>query len=140
MIRKFAPAAVLLLSVACATSPMTSSSSSAPVPASTSAISQTASNAPDVVLLSAPGAVREWNAIDPEYGLHVRGTMTNQGFVPVGGVQGRGKLCADGKDWVSLSDLKIHKASEGTTPVAPYILGCASGYSFTPASREIVTQ
>lgn len=140
MIRRLAPAAVLLLTVACSTAPMTSSSSSTVTPTGTPTVSQSASNAPDFVLLSAPGAVREWNAIDPEYGLHVRGTMTSRGFVPVGGVQGRGKLCADGKDWVSLTDLKVHKASEGSTPAAPYVLGCASGSTFTPASREVVTQ
>jgi hypothetical protein len=147
MIRKFAPAAaVLLLAAACASTPMTSSSTTTTtttVPAATTAsaaVPQTASNAPDYILLSAPTSVRQWSAINPAYALHVRGTMTSRGFIPVGGVQGRGKLCADGKDWVSLSDLKIHTASEGATPVAPYVLGCASGSTFSPSSREIVTQ
>jgi len=139
MIRKLAPAAALLLTVACATSPMTSSSTTSTTSAAP-AISQTASTAPDYILLSAPNAAREWNAIDPEYRLHVRGTMTNNGFLPVGGVQGKGKLCADGKDWVSFSDLKVHKASDGGSPTAPYVLGCASNSGFTPASRDLVTQ
>lgn len=139
MIRNLTASAALLLTVACASGPMTSSSTNTPA-TGTATISQTAANAPDYVLLSEPSAVREWNAIEPEYALHVRGTMTNRGFIPVGGVQGRGKLCTDGQDWLSLNDLKIHKASEGVAPTAPYIKGCVNGRSFTPASREVVTQ
>lgn len=137
MTRTLATLAVLLLAAACATAPMTSSSNanalSPAAPASATAQSE-------YILLSSPSSVRLWEVTDPETGLHVRGAMSAHGFVPVGGVQGRGKLCTDGKDWFSFSDLRIHKASEGGTPVAPYLLGCASGSKFVPASREVVTQ
>lgn len=133
MNNKLAPIVVLLLAAGCATGPMTSASTAAE---DKRAIAKTT----EYVLLSSPTAVRDWNAMDPEVGLHVRGTMTTHGFVPVGGVQGRGKLCTDGRDWVSFADLRIHKATEGGTPAAPYILGCASGSKFVPASREIVAQ
>ena len=137
MTRKLAPLAALLLAAACATAPMTSSSTNAATPALTASASLGQN---EYVLLSSPGSVREWDATDPEIGLHVRGAMSSRGFVPASGVQGRGKLCADGKDWFSFADLKIHKASEGGTPTAPYLYGCASGSKFVPASRDIVTQ
>jgi hypothetical protein len=95
-------------------------------------------DASDYVLLSAPTQLRAIDDSTGVYALHVRGAMTNKGFYPVGGVQGRGELCADGKDWLSLSDLKVHKASEGGSPTAPYLLGCASNSGFKPASRDIV--
>lgn len=135
MIKNLAVSAALLLSVACASAPMSSNEGGAIAGVATSS-----SSAPDFVLLSNPSAVREYHAIEPVYPLHVRGTMMSNGFIPVGQVQGRGKLCADGKDWLGFRDLKVRKASEGVTPVAPYILGCASGTSFTPATREIVLQ
>jgi hypothetical protein len=137
MIRKFAAPAVLLLTVACATTPMTSSSATTPA---APVVNSSSMAAAEYVLLSSPTSVRDWDATDPEIGFHVRGAMTTRGFVPAGGVQGRGKLCADGKDWISFSDMKVHKAADGGTPTAPYLLGCASGTTFVPASREIVTQ
>ena len=73
-------------------------------------------------------------------GLHVRGTMTNRGFYPAGEIQGSGKFCADGKDWLSLSDLKVHSAAEAKSPIAPYILGCSTSAGFQPASRAVVAQ
>lgn len=136
MIRKFAPLAVLLLTVACASAPMTSSSPSSSTP---TAVPSGMASA-EYVLLSSPTSVRVWDATDPEIGFHVRGAMTTRGFAPAGGVQGRGKLCTDGQDWLSFSDLKIHKASDGVTPSGSYLLGCASGTKFVPASREVVTQ
>jgi hypothetical protein len=131
---------VLLLAVGCASAPMNSSTenggSSAP------ALSTNVKNAPDYILLSSPNQIRSYdfsNAIGVR-GLHVRGTLTNRGFYPAGEIQGSGKFCADGKDWLSLSDLRVHTAAEGKTPTAPYIVGCASSSGFQPASRAIVAQ
>ena len=134
MIKRVVLPLALLLSVACATSPMSSTSS----PAGGGATARL--QATDYVLLSSPTTLQP---LDPStstgtWGLHVNGTMTNRGFMPVGKVEGHGDLCADGKDWLSLSDLRVHKASEGGSPAAPYLLGCASNSGFKPASRDIV--
>jgi len=97
-------------------------------------------NAPDYILLSAPNQVRTYDfssAVEP-HGFHVRGVMTSAGFRPAGEVQGNGQLCTAGHDWFSLADLSVHTASDGKTPKAPYILGCATKAGFQPASREIV--
>ena len=94
--------------------------------------------ATDYVLLSSPTQLRTVDESTTVYSLNVRGTLTNRGFYPIGKVEGHGDLCADGKDWLSLSDLKIHKASEGGSPAAPYLLGCASNSGFKPATRDIV--
>ena len=131
MIRRAVLPLALLLSAACATAPMNSSSTGGSSPKI---------EATDYVLLSSPSTIQ---AYDPStstgiWGLHVKGAMTNRGFYPVGKVEGHGQLCADGKDWLSLSDLRVHKASEGGSPAAPYLLGCANGNGFQPASRDIV--
>ena len=128
MIKRVVRPLTLLLSAACATAPMNSSSPSAKL------------DATNYVLLSSPSTLQ---TLDPStstgvWGLHVEGAMTSRGFYPVGKVEGHGELCADGKDWLSLSDLKVHKASEGGSPAAPYLLGCASGNGFKPATRDIV--
>jgi hypothetical protein len=102
-------------------------------------IATRAQDGPDYVLLSAPTLVRsyEYTRI---YDFHLRGTMTNHGFMPAGQIQGNGKFCAEGKDWISLSDMSVHKAGTGT-PSAPYVLGCANANgTFTPATRDVVTQ
>ena len=142
MIKRTAVAlGLLVLTVACASNPMTSSSETSGL-AAAPVLATNPKNAPDYILLSAPNQVRAYdfaNAIGVR-GFHVRGTMTSRGFVAAGEIQGNGKFCADGQDWYSLSDLTVHKASEGKTPVAPYILGCANGSVFQPASRSIVTQ
>lgn len=104
--------------------------------ANTPAVSATRLPITDVVLLSSPTVISPYSPSTEPYGLHIVGTMTNRGFMPSGKVVGRGGFCADGKDWLSLSDLRLHKAGEGT-PVAPYILGCVNG-GFKPASRDIV--
>jgi hypothetical protein len=88
------------------------------------------------ILLNAPGQVRVAEN-DVIYPLHIRGTMTNKGFIPAGNIQGHGKLC-DGKDWLSLADLSVHKAADGKTPAAPYVMGCVAANGFQPASRDIV--
>jgi len=137
MIKRTAAALSLLLAVACASTPMSSSSNTAS--AAPAGVTSNINNAPEYVLLTAPSQVRTYDFGSIVYGLHVRGTMTNKGFYPAGQVQGKGKFCADGKDYLSLSDLSVHKSGEGT-PAAPYLLGCASDKGFQPASREIVTQ
>ena len=124
----------LLLTAACASLPMNQSSSTT---------GDNSSSAPkfyatDYVLLSSPTQLRTVDESTTVYSLNVRGTLTNRGFYPIGKVEGHGDLCADGKDWLSLSDLKIHKASEGGSPAAPYLLGCASNSGFKPATRDIV--
>ncbi|HEX9984372.1 MAG TPA: hypothetical protein VGF69_13980 [Thermoanaerobaculia bacterium] len=139
MLKSTAVSLALLLSVACASTPSQSAGTSSGTAATTAAALPNASNATEFVLLSSPNQVRSWDFSQSVYAFHVRGTMTNRGFWPAGEVQGRGKFCADGKDWLSFSDLKVHKAGEGT-PQAPYVLGCATNSGFQPASRTIVTQ
>ena len=131
MIRRTLLPLALLFTAACATSPaMNSSTPDAKLQAT------------DYVLLSSPSQIQTLDVSTSTgvWGLHVNGTMTNRGFYPIGKVEGHGELCADGKDWLSLSDLRVHKASEGGSPAAPYLLGCATGTGFKPASRDIVTQ
>ena len=136
--KRIAATLALLLTTACASTSMTSNdTSSGSVPAGLTA---NVRNAPDYIALSAPDQVRSWdfgNAIGVR-AFHVRGTMTTRGFVPAGELQGNGKFCAEGRDWLSLSDLRVYSSEK--TPVAPYILGCASASGFQPASRAIVTQ
>lgn len=136
MIKRTAAALSLLLAVACASTPMSSSSNPS---GGAPGIASNVNDAPEYVLLSAPNQVRTFDYSKTVYGLHVRGTMTNKGFYPTGQIQGRGKFCADGKDWLSLGDLSVHK-NGGRSPAAPYVLGCASDNGFQPASREIVAQ
>jgi hypothetical protein len=138
MIKRTITSLALVLSVACASSPFTSSNESAGGGVAATSLK----NAPDYILLSAPTQVRTYdfaNAIGVR-GLHVRGTMTSVGFVPVGDIQGAGKTCDGGRDWLSLRDLTVSTASSGKTPAAPYILGCATSSGFQPASRTIVMQ
>lgn len=139
MIRKTSAALALLLTVACASNPLTSAGTSG---GSTAASLPNVKNAPEYVLLSAPNQVRSYdfgNAIGVK-GLHVRGVMTNRGFAAVGEIQGNGKFCTSGQDWLSLADMTVYKASDGKTRKAPYIDGCAVGSAFQPASRTIVTE
>lgn len=140
MLKSLAVSLALVVVAGCASTPLSSSNqnagSSSPAP-----VTKSLRNSPDYVLLSAPNQIREWdfsNAIGVR-AFHLRGTMTNHGFIPAGEVQGNGKFCTDGKDWLSLTDLTIHKSSD-QAPVAPYLLGCATSNGFVPASRQIVTQ
>jgi hypothetical protein len=138
--KTFATALALIVAVGCASTPATQSTEGGSGRAA--GFTNNVKNAPDYILLSSPNQIRTYDfssALEPR-GLHVRGVMTNRGFMPAGEIQGSGKFCADGKDWLSLSELKIHKESEGKTPEAPYIIGCASNAGFQPASRAIVTQ
>ncbi|HET7435153.1 MAG TPA: hypothetical protein VFN10_10635 [Thermoanaerobaculia bacterium] len=135
MIKQIAAAASLVLAVACASAPGTSTGTTG-----NAAVSRSAATATEYVLLSQPNAVRSFDFQKPEYNLHVRGTWNGSQFVPAGSVQGHGQLCSDGKDYLALGELKVYKASEGKTPSAPYLVGCATDRGFVPASREIVTQ
>ncbi len=135
------PALVLLLAAGCA-STATNSNNETGGGATVAGLTTNPKNAPEYVLFSAPNQIREYdfsNSIGVR-GLHVRGTMTNKGFYPAGEIQGSGKFCTEGKDWLSLSELKVHTASEGKSPAAPYILGCATSSGFQPASRAVVAQ
>ena len=140
MIKKSSVALALLLTLACASNPLGSSGGDAGATAASTLPS--VRNAPEYVLLSSPNQVRTYdfgNSLGVR-GLHVRGVMTNRGFIPVGEIQGNGKFCSGGTDWLSLSNLTVYKAGENKTPSAPYILGCAAGSGFQPASRAIVAQ
>ena len=140
MISKASAALALLLTVACASNPLGSNGGNGGGSAAPTLPS--VKNAPEYVLLSAPNQIRTYdfgNSIGVK-GLHVRGVMTNRGFMPVGEIQGNGKFCADGQDWLSLADLTVHKAGDGSERQAPYVTGCAVGSTFQPATRDIVTQ
>ncbi|HEV8659770.1 MAG TPA: hypothetical protein VGS96_14255 [Thermoanaerobaculia bacterium] len=132
---------VLLLALGCASSPLTSSHETGGN-ASVASVTNNPKNAPDYILLSSPDQIRtvDFSSAVSIRGLHVRGTLTNRGFIPAGEIQGNGKFCTDGKDWLSLSDLKVYTAFAGKTPTAPYIVGCAINSGFQPASRAIVAQ
>ena|SRR5690349_16015303 len=140
MIKRTAAALALILTVACASTPLSSSSNESSGGAAT--VTSSIKNAPDYISLSAPNQIRTYdfgNSMGVR-GLHIRGTMTNAGFKPAGDIQGNGKFCAEGKDWLGLRDLTIHTASSGATPTAPYVLGCATGTAFQPSSRTVVMQ
>ena len=141
MIKKSSVALVaLLLTLACASNPVASSGANG---GSGSAASlPSLRNAPDYVLLSAPAQVRayDFSSAVGVKGLHVRGVMTNRGFQPVGDVQGNGKFCENGQDWLSFADMRVYTAADGKEKRAPYLTGCANANSFQPSSRTIVTQ
>src|SRR5688572_2729542 len=138
MKRTFA-ALALLLTVACASTPLTSSSTSGGGAAAPGL--PALRNAPDYIVLNAPNQIRTWDFKNPVgvRGLHVRGVATNVGFKAIGEVQGNGTFCADSTHWLSLSDLTVY-ASSDKAPKAPYIAGCAAGTGFQPSSRTIVSE
>ena len=138
MIKRLAPLALLLATVACSSVPMNSSSTTGAAPAPGVATNKL--DATSYILLDAPNQVRPVDWSSTVYPLHIYGTMTNRGFYPASKVEGKGKLCANGQDWLSLSDLKVYKAADGKTPTAPYVLGCATGSGFQPSSRDVVLQ
>ena len=129
-------ALALLLTVACASTPLTSSSNEnggaavAGLP--------TLKNAPDYILLSSPNQIRSWDFGNPVgvKGLHVRGVATNVGFRAIGEIQGNGKFCSDSTHWLSLNDLTVYETAS-KAPQGAYIAGCAAGNSFQPSSRAI---
>jgi hypothetical protein len=136
--KKLALVSILLLAVACSSTSMTSSS-----PTAAGAIGDAAkfAKAPThYVLLSDPKSPREldWDA-EHRASFYVKGYMTNAGFMPVGSVEGRGRLCADGKEWVDLKNLEVHAA--GDAPKAPYVMGCRTSMgAFVPSTRDVVLQ
>ena len=92
-------------------------------------------------LLSDPKSIREMDWSDQPTAMHVKGRLIASGFEPLGGVEGRGGLCADGKDFVTLLDGAFHAAGDGATPQGYYVYGCKTATGgFKPASREILGQ
>ena len=137
--KKLAIALALCLTAACSSTPMNSSSKdSGATLFGTSGVATRSTDAPNYILFSSPNAVRNVDFSTSVYGLNLKGTMTNRGFYPAGKIEGHGNFCADGKDWLSLSDLSIHKASDGKSPEGSYVLGCVSASGFNPASRDAV--
>lgn len=139
MMKRLAPLALLLASVACSSVPM-NSSSNASSPAATGAVTANKYDATSYIVLDSPNQVRSVDWSSTIYPLHIYGTMTNKGFYPIGKIEGKGKLCTSGQDWLSLTDLRVYKAADGKTPTAPYVLGCATSSGFQPSSRDIVLQ
>jgi len=140
MIKQSAAALALLLTVACASTSMNSSSSDTGGGNAKSAVATRSVDAPEYILLQYPSQIRTIDWSKNISALHIKGTLTNRGFYPAGKIEGNGSFCADGKDWLSLADLSVHKAGEGKTPAAPYVTGCATASGFQPASRDIVLQ
>lgn len=138
MIKRLAPLALLLASVACSSAPMNSSSTAPAAAPMTSSANKY--DATSYIVLDSPNQVRSVDWSSTIYPLHIYGTMTNKGFYPIGKIEGKGKLCSTGQDWLSLTDLRVYKAADGKTPTAPYVLGCATGSGFQPSSRDIVVQ
>jgi len=138
--KKLTIALSLLLTAACATMPMHSSTKDTSAGASTApaGIATKTADAANYILFSDPKAIRTIDWSSNIYGLNIKGTMTNKGFYPTGKIEGRGSFCADGKDWLSLTDLSVHKASDGKTPTGSYVLGCVVATGFQPASRDAV--
>ena len=130
-------ALALLLTVACASTPLTSSSNDNGGAAAPGL--PTLRNAPDYILLSSPNQIRTWDFGNPVgvKGLHVRGVATNVGFRAIGEIQGNGKFCSASTHWLSLSDLTVYETAS-KAPQGSYISGCAVGNTFQPSSRAIV--
>ncbi len=137
MIKKALVATAILLTAACSSLPLKNNGQ-----ASASAGSSSFTNPADsYIMLDSPGQIRAMDYSRTLNGLYITGTLTNHGFVSATGkVEGKGSFCSDGKDWFSLSDLSVHKAGDNKSPSGSYVLGCAKGSSFVPASRDIVTQ
>jgi len=106
-------------------------------PATADSAPRSGSTASHYILLSQPTAIREINWSRRIYDLHLKGQVTNRGFMPSGPIEGKGKLCPEGTDWLALSDMKLRSAQDGT-PQAPYVLGCRTASGFIPASRDVV--
>ena len=136
MIKRIAASLCIVVAAACASTPMTSSESTG---GRSSFVKL--NNAPHYIALSAPQQVGDWDfsSTRAPRGFYVRGTLTNRGFAAAGPIMGNGQFCADGKDWYSLNELKVYRSGE-KSPEGTYVLGCANGNGFQPASREIVAQ
>jgi hypothetical protein len=123
----------LLFAVGCASSAADGSGSDSSVGSSMDKASAT-----HYRLFSDPRHIRQLDWGNPPQGLHVKGRVTNRGFEAMSGVEGRGSLCADGKDFVTISDGLFHDASAGEAPAGPFVYGCKGMTgAFKPATREI---
>ena len=141
MIKQTAAAFALVLTVACSSVPSNNTANTAGGSSLTAPVATRSIDAAQYISLDAPNQIREVDYSKQISGLHIRGTLTNRGFYPASTkVEGKGQLCNDGQDWLSLSDLSVHKASDGKAKVAPYVSGCATATGFQPASRDIVMQ
>jgi len=136
--KKLATALALVLTAACASTPMNSSSGTDATAFGASKVAARSTDAPNYILFSSPNSVRNVDFSTNVPGLNLKGTITNKGFYPAGKIEGRGTFCAEGKDWLSLADLSIHKAADGKSPEGSYVLGCVSASGFQPASRDAV--
>lgn len=89
-------------------------------------------------LLSDPKSIRQIDWSQPPLSLHVKGYLTNRGFVPTSQVEGKGKVCENGQDWVDLDGGAVHRATEGVAPKSPYISGCVTKLgAFVPSTRQV---
>jgi hypothetical protein len=88
-------------------------------------------------LTNDPNALRAIDVIQPPRAFHVKGVATSNGIQWSSKVEGKGKLCSDGKDWLGLNDGVIHEANDGVQPSGPYVLGCKAGNAFTPSSLDV---
>ena len=123
-----------VLAIGCTSTSMTSSPVATP-----GASAELAKKTPTHYrLLSDPGTIRQIDWGRPLTAYHVKGFLTNAGFVPVAKVEGRGSMCEGGQDWVSLSDGEFHAASGGATPQGAYVTGCKNRFgTFQPSGREV---
>src|SRR5688572_23129206 len=111
----------------------------APAPGSTSGSSAVrAAEATHYRLVSDPKSIRTIDWANPPRDLHVKGVLTARGFEPIGEVEGRGRLCEEGNDWVSLRDGSFHAADSGDRPESPFIRGCKGRTGgFMPAGVNV---
>jgi hypothetical protein len=88
-------------------------------------------------LTNDPNSLRSIDVIQPPRAFHVKAVASETGMQWSSKVEGKGKLCPEGKDWLSLNDGVIHAANDGSQPSGPYVLGCKSGNAFTPSSLDV---
>ena len=86
-----------------------------------------------------PASLQSIDLSRPPRAFHVKGIASSDGKFEWGKkVEGKGKLCADGKDWLNLNDGKIHAAGDNAKPTGPYVVGCKAGNTLTPSSLEVL--
>ena len=89
-------------------------------------------------LLSEPTSLREVDIMKKPQAFHVKAVPSGNGLQWVAKVEGRGKLCTDGQDLLSLNDGSIIKGNSGAKPAGPYVVGCAASNGvFTPSSLDV---
>jgi hypothetical protein len=90
-------------------------------------------------LLSDAGSIRSFDKVRKPYGFHVAAVQNGNDLQWVARVEGRGKLCTGGSDWLNLNDGRIHSGASDVKPNGPYIQGCAAtNGTFTPSSTEVL--